>query len=142
MSTIGLGKVNDLSLIPKTLGEFLGEGRKRAVYAHPDRGDLVVKKLRSRKKGANRREKRMFDALKGRDEQKWLARVYAISDDGTYLVQERLVMLGTQPESIPDWMAETGPRHWGLSCDGHLKLCDFESFEQRKRFTNKFGVRI
>ena len=142
--------MNDTSLIPKTLGEFLGEGKKRAVYAHPERDDLVVKKLKLSKKrhrkyvaqSANRREKEMFDALDGREEQKWFARVYAVSHDGVYLVMERLKPVSKPPESYPDWLDEAEVAfHWGVSRDGNIKQCDYEGSGSHRKFLNHFGFK-
>jgi hypothetical protein len=143
--------VNDTSLIPKTLGELLGQGTKRRVYAHPERDDLVVKILKKSKRRdrefvsrlANQREKEMFDALEGRDEQQWLARVYAVSENGVMSVQERLEPVTKPPEDYPHWLAEAKQAwHWGLSRDGNIKQCDFESIEQRECFAKEFGIEI
>lgn len=142
--------VNNPSLIPETVGAKIGEGKKREVFEYPGRPDLVVKRLKKSKKrgrvyvsrSANLREKAIYDALNDNSEQRWLAHVYEVSGDGVLLVQERLLPADSVPEDAPDWMFETYLRHWGRSADGSIKLCDFESAEQRKRFVKRFRADI
>ncbi|AMB48292.1 hypothetical protein [Methylobacterium sp. AMS5] len=105
------------------LGELLGSGESRVVYAQPDGKNLVFKVEAGWNKGEfhNVREWNLWKELEDYpDARAWLAPCRAISEGGKILAQARVRPLKGIEElkgiKIPDFL---GDCHWGNL--GHYK---------------------
>jgi hypothetical protein len=114
------------------LGGYLGEGFRRIVYAHKDREDLVIKFLKNLEDNHNRTEFDNWQKFKDTDQGRWLAPCYSLSNDGRFLVQQRVEVLDEAPQSVPEWIKTlrdwsfggNQSKHWG-SWDGRVLLIDY-----------------
>lgn len=114
------------------LGDYLGEGFRRIVYAHQDRSDLVIKFLKNLEDNHNRTEFENWQKLKDTERGQWLAPCYSLSDDGRFLVQQRVEVLDEAPVSVPEWiktlrdwsLGGNQSKHWGR-WEGRVQLIDY-----------------
>lgn len=114
-------------LMHMLLGNRLGTGSFREVYALRFSDDLVVK-VETGKTFFNVTEWEVWNACP-KEYTHWLAPCVHISDCGTCLVQKRVSPIAKRPANIPNWLDDNKLSNWGkfrnrlVCCDyGHHRL--------------------
>ncbi|SER26636.1 hypothetical protein SAMN05216548_11430 [Faunimonas pinastri] len=97
------------------VGEKLGHGWHREVYAHALDPSLVIKlETKDSKQFCNIHEWAIWDEFKDDPElSKWFAPCVAISANGSVLVQKRTGPIAKRPARIPSLLADTHINNWG-----------------------------
>lgn len=114
------------------LGDYLGEGFRRIVYAHKDDPELVIKFLKNIEDDHNRIEFENWQILKDTEKGRWLTPCVSLSEDGRFLIQKRVKVTDEAPENVPDWIQILGDwsfggnksKHWGIY-EGRIVLIDY-----------------
>lgn len=113
------------------IGELIGEGDRRLVYAHRYDHRIVVKVLKDPKDDHNKIEWSNWKYVENTDKSRWLAPCIAISDCGVYLYQLRGEPADSIPSNVPDWMspindcAEPIFKYQWVNLGGNLVLADY-----------------
>jgi hypothetical protein len=98
------------------LGDLIGSGQYRNVYACAYDSSLVIKEELGARSFCNVREWDLWNDGKNFGEiSKWLAPCVKISACGIYLVQKKTMKLehSKYPEKIPSWFSDTKYQNWG-----------------------------
>jgi hypothetical protein len=104
------------------LGDYIAEGFRRIVYNDKDNPFVVIKFLKDIKDEHNKIEFENWEKLKDTEKGKWLVPCISISEDGRYLVQEKVEIIDEPPDDIPNWIKNLGDysfggnksKHWGM----------------------------
>lgn len=103
------GEFNDL-----ILGDLLGEGSFRKVYALPFAPHLVAKiELRASGEFENVAEWHVWNELQNTPWARWLAPCEAISFNGSVLIQRRTQPIARLPKEVPSFMCDLKPANFG-----------------------------
>lgn len=97
------------------LGEKLGEGTFRTVYACPLDPKVVIKiETRASGRFCNVDEWNLWNAIEDRPEiARWFAPVRSISACGSVLVMERTQPIGRMPREVPNFMTDLKAANMG-----------------------------
>lgn len=108
------------------LGERLGAGVGRIVYAHALDPTLVVKLETARQSFQNAIEWDTWHKVKGTKIAKWFAPCLHISQSGMAMIQRRTTPLtpATAPKRIPNFFADTKYGNYGF-INGQLVAHDY-----------------
>lgn len=121
------------------LGEKVGVGQSREVYIHRHNPDWVVKVEVSGKDFQNAHEWRLWHDLKETDLKKWFAPCVDISDNGMFLIQERVSIpdVKSYPKKIPLFLShDTQYQNFGF-ISKQFVCCDYGFFTSRIRGSSK-----
>ena len=92
---------------------YLGEGKHRRTYVHPDDETLVIKVIKT-DRSKNLDEFRNCRLINRSGMGHWIAQVIELLDGGNVLVMERVVPLTRPPDEIPKFFRDTRVSNWGL----------------------------
>lgn len=108
------------------LGDRIGVGQFRDVYAHATDPTLVVKLENGWRDFSNIREWDIWQAVKEMDLKKWFAPVESIAPCGSVLVMKRCQPARREelPERVPAFFTDFKPENWGLY-DGRVVCMDY-----------------
>lgn len=108
------------------LGEKIGSGQFRDVYAHATNPDYVVKVENGARSFHNVAEYDLWKAVEDKPIAKWFAPVSHISPAGSVLVMRRVEHLPKQflPKQVPDFFTDLKVDNWGLF-EGRPVCCDY-----------------
>ena len=98
------------------LGELLGVGSSRTVFAHPTSDKLVIKVEDSASTFQNVLEWEHWLDIKLTKNVKWVAPCVSISYSGTFLIQERTTDLkeSQMPKLLPMWITDRHINNFGM----------------------------
>jgi hypothetical protein len=110
------------------IGELLGSGKHRAVYAHPHNVNWVIKVERPSDYAefCNAVEWNVWTRLADSEAGKWLAPCVKISRQGSIMIQTRCEVCPEDqlPKKVPAWMTDAHQGNWGM-IDGRPVLFDY-----------------
>ena len=108
------------------LGELIGEGMSRKVYACKHDPDYVVKVEDRARMFQNVAEWEAWTWVRGTKKEKWLAPCLDISACGSILLQRRAGPLRPQarPKTVPAFLTDVKRENFGY-LDGHLVCFDY-----------------
>lgn len=111
-----LGNISKLELVSFMLGNKLGHGASREVYALGIDGSKVIKYEYVCGKFDNAHEWGIWSELCDTQWARWLAPCRNISPCGTFLIQDRTAPLREFPKGfkIPSFMADAKPENFGM----------------------------
>lgn len=119
------------NIMDALVGQWIGRGARREVYAHRENQDLVVKIQRNKCEFDNIIEWELWHAAgycKGQsDAHKWLAKCHYLSKDGKILIQERTYRIHEKdyPKEVPIWMRDDLHSNFGRTLDGRFVAHDY-----------------
>lgn len=123
------------------VGEQLGAGAARTVYAHALDPRLVVKVEDGRGSFQNVIEWQTWEDVKETDFAKWFAPCVAISPCGGILVQRRTTPAQTHPEKIPAFFTDTKLANFGMLIPLHGKKGgQFVAHDYGVSLLNQYGL--
>lgn len=102
-------------LLRLLVGDHLGRGCSRHVFALRHNDSMVIKIERSSYDFQNIREHDLWEWASINAAREWLAPVKCISPCGTCLLMARTepVAVSQLPVFVPDWLTDTKPDNWG-----------------------------
>lgn len=108
------------------LGEEIGRGMSREVYAHALDPDLVLKIENEAGQFQNVFEWETWLRVRDTEHAKWFVPCEEISPSGCILIQRRThpIRLDELPEKVPAFMTDLKPSNWGL-LDGQPVCHDY-----------------
>ncbi len=111
------------------LGAAIGGGSSREVFGVKDKPNAVIKKSKPPFIGANMFEFFIWNAVRSGSWKDVFGEVLEISDDGKYLMMERLDSLSSdeyaQTPSLPEWTNDLKPENFGKGVDGKIRVRDY-----------------
>lgn len=120
------------------IGEKLGQGQSRHVYAWNPDPTLVVKIETLKTHWWNIEEFEVWRAVLGTAHEKWFAPVEMIAGGGSMLIQKRTYPLRPEelPDRLPAYFTDTKPENFGL-LDGRVVCHDYSLHMMRERALTK-----
>jgi hypothetical protein len=121
-----LGLTVQLDLNDLFVGEQLGRGSYREVYACRTDLDLVIKiENHDNKAFCNIHEWAIWEEVRHLPKiARWFAPCIAISANGSVMLQRRTQPIVTMPSRLPNWFADIKPANLGL-LDGRVVAHDY-----------------
>lgn len=109
------------------LGELLGKGGSRLVYAVKGDPSVVLKQMKSIYPGTNMIEWLVWCWIKDEEIASQFARCINISETGRYLKMERLNILEVCDKlpKMPEWVTDPKPENFGRTTQGETKMLDY-----------------
>lgn len=108
------------------VGNGLGAGQNRSVWALEFCPDLVIKYENSGDDFQNVMEWRVWNCVKDTPLSKWFAPCVALSPNGIWLVQKKITFPAADkyPKTMPDFFPDTQYVNYGLF-EGRWVACDY-----------------
>lgn len=100
------------------VGDYIGEGANRKVYAHAWDQTLVVKVESAAQSFSNITEWQVWNAVKDTEHAKWFAPCLHISNNGEVLIQRRTSPAAKYPDKIPSFFTDTKLTNFGVLVNG------------------------
>lgn len=124
MKAEDLGHITTHEFINLFLGEKLGEGSYREVYALRTDDTKVIKIERYARSFSNVHEWEVWKNTYPESWKRWLAPCHYISDSGTVLIQSRVTPVTKLPEKLPSFLTDIKLSNWG-KLNGRVVCCDY-----------------